>query len=204
MPRNESFWYVGSFAGAAVLGAALLASVAEARLSTGGIMLARPRGPARSDMPSSTAITVYSIPSAVAYGLPENPEPTHFDVTDAPHPGATTLTEMNAEGRLLLLTTGGASWLTPKAEAFQGIRAIDGALLEHALRDLEGVQVDYQHGVEEVQEALAEGRAHSAVLIRPVSIEEIERTGREGLLMPPKSTFFTPKLRTGLVVRPLD
>jgi uncharacterized protein (DUF1015 family) len=24
------------------------------------------------------------------------------------------------------------------------------------------------------------------------------------VLMPPKSTFFTPKLRTGFVVRPLD
>ena len=41
------------------------------------------------------------------------------------------------------------------------------------------------------------------VLIRPVSVAEIERTAREGLLMPPKSTFFTPKLRTGLVVRSL-
>jgi uncharacterized protein (DUF1015 family) len=111
---------------------------------------------------------------------------------------------MNAEGRLLLLTAAGeTAWLTPRAEAFHGIRAIDGALLEHALRDVEDVEVAYQHGMEEVQEALADGRAHSAVLIRPVGIEEIERTGREGLLMPPKSTFFTPKLRTGLVVRPL-
>ncbi len=128
----------------------------------------------------------------------------HFDVAGAPHPGATTLADMNAEGRLVLLDAAGdATWLTPRTEAFQGIRDIDGALLEHALRDVEGLEVAYQHGLEEVQEALAEGRAHTAVLIRPVGIEEIERTGREGLLMPPKSTFFTPKLRTGLVVRPL-
>jgi uncharacterized protein (DUF1015 family) len=40
------------------------------------------------------------------------------------------------------------------------------------------------------------------VLIRPTSLEEILRTAREGLLMPPKSTFFTPKLLTGWVVRP--
>ena len=44
----------------------------------------------------------------------------------------------------------------------------------------------------------------AAVLIRPVSVPEIERTAREGVVMPPKSTFFTPKLRTGLVIRPLD
>jgi uncharacterized protein (DUF1015 family) len=41
------------------------------------------------------------------------------------------------------------------------------------------------------------------VLIRPTGIDEIRRTADEGLLMPPKSTFFTPKLRTGLVMRPL-
>ena len=41
-----------------------------------------------------------------------------------------------------------------------------------------------------------------AILIRPTSLAEIKRTAREGLLMPPKSTFFTPKLRTGLVLRP--
>ena len=40
--------------------------------------------------------------------------------------------------------------------------------------------------------------------IVPSGIAEIERTAREGLLMPPKSTFFTPKLRTGFVLRPLE
>ena len=52
--------------------------------------------------------------------------------------------------------------------------------------------------------ALQAGRAAAAILIRPTSLAEIERTAREGLLMPPKSTFFTPTLRTGFVVRPLD
>ena len=47
------------------------------------------------------------------------------------------------------------------------------------------------------------GEATAAVLIRPVSVEEIRRTAEEGLLMPPKSTYFTPKLRTGLVIRDL-
>jgi len=42
------------------------------------------------------------------------------------------------------------------------------------------------------------------VLIRPTGIVEIRRTADERVLMPPKSTFFTPKLRTGPVLRPLD
>ena len=82
------------------------------------------------------------------------------------------------------------------------MRALDGAWLEHALRDVE-VDVTYQHGVDRVLDAVRSGEAAAGVLIRPVSVAEIERTAREGLLMPPKSTFFTPKLRTGLVVRPL-
>jgi len=46
--------------------------------------------------------------------------------------------------------------------------------------------------------------ACAGVLIRPTSIVEIRRTADERVLMPPKSTFFTPKLRTGPVLRPLD
>ena len=50
---------------------------------------------------------------------------------------------------------------------------------------------------------VAAGEASVGVLIRPTGIDEIRRTANERLLMPPKSTFFTPKLRTGLVLRPL-
>ena len=67
-----------------------------------------------------------------------------------------------------------------------------------------GAEVAYQHGVDEVLGLVRDDPSvTAAVLIRPVSVAEIERTAREGLLMPPKSTFFTPKLRTGFVVREL-
>ena len=85
---------------------------------------------------------------------------------------------------------------------FAGVRDLDGARLEHALQGFDH-DVSYQHGVDEVVDAVTSGDAAAAVLIRPVSVAEIRRTATEGLLMPPKSTFFTPKLRTGLVVRPL-
>jgi hypothetical protein len=112
-----------------------------------------------------------------------------------------------ADGRLVLLSPDGpAQWLIPKPGAFDGVRALDGAYLEHAMAPLAAdphgsrLQVSYQHGLIEMLEAV---RSHTAgVLIRPTSLAEIRRTAREGLLMPPKSTFFTPKLRTGLVIRP--
>lgn len=100
-------------------------------------------------------------------------------------------------------------WLTPHPAAFADVRALDGAYLEHALARIPGpdgaaIDVDYQHGVQNVLDLLAAGAADVAVLIRPTGIDEIRRTAVEHLLMPPKSTFFTPKLRTGLVMRPLE
>ena len=103
---------------------------------------------------------------------------------------------------MVLLTPDGAWRLDPRPGAFDDVRALDGAWLEAALDGLE-VQVGYHAGVDAALDAVAEGRAVAAVLVRPPSLAEIERTAREGLLMPPKSTFFTPKLKTGAVLRPL-
>ena len=89
------------------------------------------------------------------------------------------------------------------ADAFDGIRSLDSARLEHALRDLSHT-VSFQHGVVEVVDVLSQQQANAAILIRPVSVAEIKRTATEGILMPPKSTFFTPKLRTGFVIRELN
>jgi hypothetical protein len=109
---------------------------------------------------------------------------------------------MAADGFLVLVGPGGAQRLAPRPGAFETVRAIDGAWLEHAL-DGVGIDVEYQHGLAETIAAVERGDATAGVLIRPVSVAEIQRTAREGLLMPPKSTFFTPKLRTGFVIRGL-
>ena len=116
--------------------------------------------------------------------------------------GPQTLGAMVADQRLVLLDPKGQPhWLVPRPGAFDGVRELDGAWLEHALAGSHA-SVSYQHGLDEVRETLAEGKHAGAILIRPTSLAEIKRTAREGLLMPPKSTFFTPKLRTGLVLRP--
>jgi len=123
--------------------------------------------------------------------------------TDAPSPA--TLAAMDREGRLVLVGPGGAAeWMIPRPGAFDDVRPLDGAWLEHALAGSPAAEhVTYQHGLSETVAAVASGTATAAVLIRPVRLAEIERTAREGVLMPPKSTFFTPKLRTGFVLRDL-
>ena len=124
-----------------------------------------------------------------------------FTINDADSVGPTTLSQMNERGSLCLVAkTGRTHWLTPIAERFTGVRNLDSAYLEHALSSVQH-EVRYQHGVTEVQHELQTSDATAAILIRPVSVTEIQRTANEGLLMPPKSTFFSPKLRTGFVLR---
>ena len=126
-----------------------------------------------------------------------------FELIPTDQPSPETLAAMATEGFLVLFTRD-ASWrLEAKPGRFDGVRALDGGWLETALADVP-VKVSYQHGLEEALWGVESGRASAAVLIRPVSVAEIERTAREGLLMPPKSTFFTPKLKTGFVIRSLS
>jgi uncharacterized protein (DUF1015 family) len=126
-----------------------------------------------------------------------------FTMTEFGRPTAETLAAMQAEGFLVLVAADRAWRLDPHPGRFDGVRALDGAWLETALADVP-VTVTYQHGLSAALAEVDAGRATAAVLIRPVSVAEIERTAREGLLMPPKSTFFTPKLKTGFVIRPLE
>ena len=123
-----------------------------------------------------------------------------FSLTDMERPTPQTLAAMQDEGFLVLYTRDRTYRMVPVPGAFEGVRSLDGAWLEHTLGE---VSVSYQHGLAETLAAVDDGRAEAAVLIRPVSVAEIERTAREGLLMPPKSTFFTPKLKTGFVIRTL-
>ena len=125
----------------------------------------------------------------------------YFQLDDLPRPTPETLAAMQRDGFLVLYTRDRTSRLTPLPGAFEGLRELDGLWLETALGE---VEVSYQHGLAETLAAVDAGAAEAAVLIRPVSLAEIQRTAREGLLMPPKSTFFTPKLKTGFVLRPVQ
>jgi len=145
---------------------------------------------------------IHRLYSSISFSSLREALATRFELSPVAPPSPATLAAMEADGRLVLVGPDGGEWLTPRAGAFDDVRALDGAWLEATLAGTTA-DVTYQHGVDEVLAAVASGAASGAVLIRPVSIAEIERTAREGLLMPPKSTFFTPKLRTGFVVREL-
>ena len=128
---------------------------------------------------------------------------TSFDLEPAGAVSPTTTLAMVERGALCLVDgSGEGTYLVPRPAAFAGVRDLDSARLEHALADTPHT-VAYQHGVTNVLSMVGAGTATAAILIRPVPVSEIRRTAHERLLMPPKSTFFTPKLKTGLVIRPV-
>jgi uncharacterized protein (DUF1015 family) len=55
----------------------------------------------------------------------------------------------------------------------------------------------------EVEEALQAGRCRLAVVMRPTPVAQIVAVADARESMPAKSTFFHPKLPSGLVVHPL-
>jgi uncharacterized protein (DUF1015 family) len=63
--------------------------------------------------------------------------------------------------------------------------------------------VTFVHSLEHAREALAGGSARLALLLRPTSIRQIVDVSEAALSMPAKSTFFFPKLPSGLVIHPL-
>ena len=53
-------------------------------------------------------------------------------------------------------------------------------------------------------ERVAAGRAQIGVLMNPTRIQQVIEVTRAGLRLPQKSTYFFPKVLTGLVFDPLD
>lgn len=56
--------------------------------------------------------------------------------------------------------------------------------------------IDIEKGIKMVQE----GKCDAIFILRATKVEEIERVALAGLRMPPKSTYFYPKLLTGMVI----
>jgi uncharacterized protein (DUF1015 family) len=73
-----------------------------------------------------------------------------------------------------------------------------------ALRIPDDIVIDFRHDAVTVAAMVAKGAVEAAILLRPVSVAQIEAVAEAGLRMPQKTTFFRPKPLTGLVFRSLD
>jgi len=115
---------------------------------------------------------------------------------------------MAEQGALGLVLPDGLWLARPRASTAAAAPAdLDSCRLDVALSGLAGLgkrlTVRFQHGTGIVADAVRKGDADAAVLLRPATIGQIAATGAGGERMPPKTTFFWPKPRTGLVFRDL-
>ena len=102
-------------------------------------------------------------------------------------------------GDRALVTPTGTYRLTPLVDDDR----LDTVRLDEALAGLPDHDLAFQHGIANVLDAVASGRAQAGVLLPPVGVPEITRVAEGGERMPPKTTFFRPKPRTGMVFRSL-
>ncbi len=82
------------------------------------------------------------------------------------------------------------------------------------LRDLLGItdlrsdkRVDFVGGIrglEELSRRVDSGEMAAALALYPVSMDQLIKIADTGNIMPPKTTWFEPKLRSGLVIHKLD
>jgi uncharacterized protein (DUF1015 family) len=64
--------------------------------------------------------------------------------------------------------------------------------------------LDYSKSLEEARAAVEEGRSDAAFFMRATPVEQVRAVAEAGEQMPPKSTYFYPKVPTGLVFNPLE
>jgi uncharacterized protein (DUF1015 family) len=80
----------------------------------------------------------------------------------------------------------------------------DSSHLDLALAKLPPHQLSYTDDEGAVLEAVRENRARAGFLLRPVAVSLIAEAARDRRRFPPKTSFFSPKPRTGMVFRPLS
>jgi uncharacterized protein (DUF1015 family) len=64
--------------------------------------------------------------------------------------------------------------------------------------------LNYSKDAGDARAAMSDGRADAAFFMRATPVEQVREVAEAGESMPPKSTFFFPKVPTGLVFNPLE
>jgi uncharacterized protein (DUF1015 family) len=92
-------------------------------------------------------------------------------------------------------------------------RRLDTAVLEAVfLRDALGMSeddishlrgLDYSKSLDDAIERVQSGESDAGFFMRPTPVEQVREVAATGESMPPKSTYFYPKVPTGLVFNPL-
>jgi hypothetical protein len=120
----------------------------------------------------------------------------------------------NDDGYLLLGDADGLAARLRRERMGRAVRELDLAALHVAvLADrlgigpddvAEGRRLAYTRSEADARARVARGEASAAILVRPTRLEQLAAVATAGEVMPQKSTYFYPKLLTGMVFNPLE
>lgn len=85
-----------------------------------------------------------------------------------------------------------------------GVSILHRLLVEDRLGGADWPNPRYVHQVGEVVEQLTSGDFPLAALVMPATVDHIQAISQHGERMPAKSTYFYPKMLSGMVINPLD
>ncbi len=96
----------------------------------------------------------------------------------------------------------------------QELKKLDVVILHHYILpqvwignpevEIEDDDISYTHDVKEAIAQLRARKAGAAIILNPPNLENIKKIVLNGELMPPKTTYFYPKVVTGLVMRDMS
>jgi uncharacterized protein (DUF1015 family) len=153
-------------------------------------------------------LVVQAIHRTIA-GLPEHFDmraafSRHFELVSVGELTEGTVAAVGESNATALITAQGAWLMTGRAEA-SGAAAgdLDTSRVAAITAELPPHETTHCHSWRAAVDAVASGAAQAAVLLQPVTVAQIQAWTREGRRLPPKSTLFVPKPRTGMVLRVL-
>ena len=85
--------------------------------------------------------------------------------------------------------------------------SLDAAILKAFVLDQVGVtdeDIVYSKDPDEVLQAVNEGRAEAGFILNPVSVTQLRSIALNDERMPPKTTYFYPKVLSGLTIYKMD
>jgi len=82
------------------------------------------------------------------------------------------------------------------------IREIDVFILHDVVlkRILHVTDIDYEMDIQRALEKVKKGKFEAVFFLNPTKVEDVEKAALSSMRMPPKSTYFYPKLLTGVVI----
>jgi uncharacterized protein (DUF1015 family) len=158
---------------------------------------APPSAPLVASWRSDMAVEELSDPSALATAITAAPS--------APGRPRVGVVRRGGSTCWLLEATPGSGAARRLDTLAEPLRTLDVSLLHHVV--LPGIAADrftYTHDAAEALAALASGAADLVALVPPPRVDDVLAISRASLTMPQKSTYFHPKVLTGLAFHRLD